>query len=342
MTADNRVALPQPVQPRPGRIRITVDHWDELRGQLLGDDHEHAALLMCGTDDHGDATGFLVREVLKLDATDYLDAGQLHLAIAPATLARHAKRARAEHASLVLCHSHPFPGRVLASPLDLRTEIELCGRVFGDRLDGLPCAALVVGPDGLDGRVWRRDGASPLTDVTVIGPVIVRHSVHSYGLGSQMIGADKSALTVSDPNGPTSRQALLWGTAGQARLHDAHVAVIGCGGTGSHVATQLAHLRVGALTLIDPDIVEPSNLSRLLSATPADVGRTKVSVIADQARRIHPDIRVCAVDMSVLDVDPQTLLDADVIVCATDGHGSRALLTEIVHQYLRPDRKSVV
>jgi molybdopterin/thiamine biosynthesis adenylyltransferase len=119
-------------------------------------------------------------------------------------------------------------------------------------------------------------------------------------------------------------------------LADSHVVVVGNGGTGSHVVTQLAHLRVGHLTLIDDDVVEATNLSRLVGAVPGDVGRPKVEVLAERARAINPEIEVTAVGGSVLDVDPAVYIGADVIVCATDGHGSRSLLTEVCTQYLMP------
>jgi molybdopterin/thiamine biosynthesis adenylyltransferase len=61
-----------------------------------------------------------------------------------------------------------------------------------------------------------------------------------------------------------------------------------------------------------------------------------VEVLADAARAINPSAAVQAVPASVLDVDPALLAMADVVVCATDGHGSRALLTELAQQYLVP------
>src|SRR5205823_6090036 len=91
-------------------------------------------------------------------------------------------------------------------------------------------------------------------------------------------------LPVSDT---VARQVLAWGNTGQNRLTTAHAAVVGAGGTGSQVALQLAHLGIGRLTLIDFDLVERSNLSRLLGSTPADVGRSKVDVLASAVRRVN-------------------------------------------------------
>lgn len=333
MIHDEPVELPQANPARSGGIRLIDRHWDQLCGHLLSDGREHAALLICGVQAKtGGEVEFLVRSVVELTDEDYLDAGALHLSISPRSLARYAKRARALDATLVLCHSHPFPGEVIASPIDLRTEIELCGRVFPSRLNGLPCAALILGPDGIDGRIWLGD-ASPLVQVTVVGPRIERRLSNASGLSSWRPAV--AEVTKVDALA-TARQALLWGETGQRTLREATVAVVGCGGTGSHVVTQLAHLRIGGLTLIDHDVVETTNLSRLVGATWTDVGRHKVDVLVDHVRRINPLIKASAVAESVLDIDPRPLLHADVIVCATDGHGSRALLTELAQQYLIP------
>jgi molybdopterin/thiamine biosynthesis adenylyltransferase len=327
------INLPQVRGAEPGEIRITARHWEQLRAHLLSDGREHAALLACGLASRNGRPVFLVRAVIELTDEDMLDAGELHLSIAPQSLARHIKAARRASATLILCHSHPFPGRIAASPIDLSTEVDLCGRVLPSRLGGAPCAALVVGPDGLDGRMWRRGAAAALSYVTVVGDHVEHMSIGSHGVVRRSADGELGS-GLEDLS--TARQELLWGADGQRILRGAHVAVVGCGGTGSHVVSQLTHLRVGALTLVDPDIVEQSNLSRLVGAGLDDLGQAKVDVLARHAKSINRSIDVTTAAVSVLDLEPQVLVDADVIVCATDGHGSRALLTELAQQYLVP------
>jgi hypothetical protein len=138
----------------PAELRLTDTQWAQLRSGLLGDDDEHAALLVCGYLGTGDDQVLLCRRVQQLGPADLLEEGQRHLAIAPMTLARGAKAARAEQGTVVVCHSHPFPGPVHASPLDLGTEAELCGRALWGRLAPRPVAALILGPDGMEGRIW--------------------------------------------------------------------------------------------------------------------------------------------------------------------------------------------
>lgn len=343
MSDDHSFRCPFPVpcdpSPVPGALRVLQSDWDKLLDHLLGDGDEHAALLICGLNESNDSTTFLVRDMVLLQDEDYVNRGALHLSVAPTALARVAKRARMLDAALIMVHSHPFPGPVIASQIDLRTEADLCRRVLTSRT-GKPAAALVVGPDGLDGRTWTADGASTFETVTVIGDAITRHAVTSHGLPAASSRARATNLTgtpnVLSGESATARQELLWGRAGQDLLRGSNIVLVGAGGTGSHVATQLAHLRVGRLTLIDHDPVETSNLSRIIGLGPEDVGRSKVEALTSRLQRINPDGIVETLEASVLDVDPRVLCAADLIVCATDSHGSRSLLNEIVHQYYIP------
>ncbi|MEN9818858.1 MAG: hypothetical protein RLZ32_2738, partial [Gemmatimonadota bacterium] len=85
----------------------------------------------------------------------------------------------------------------------------------------------------------------------------------------------------TDPFNPRyARQVALkgFGVPAQARLAEARVLVVGLGGLGSPAAMYLAAAGVGAMTLVDRDLVAVSNLHRqLLYATP-DVGRPKLDV----------------------------------------------------------------
>ncbi|AOS43460.1 tRNA threonylcarbamoyladenosine dehydratase [Lacunisphaera limnophila] len=87
----------------------------------------------------------------------------------------------------------------------------------------------------------------------------------------------------------------LYGTAALPRLQAAHVAVIGVGGVGSWVVEGLARSGIGAITLIDLDDVCVTNVNRQLPALDGNIGRPKVTALAERVRLINPACRVTAV-----------------------------------------------
>jgi molybdopterin-synthase adenylyltransferase len=88
----------------------------------------------------------------------------------------------------------------------------------------------------------------------------------------------------------------------QGRLRDATVAILGVGGTGTWFATYLALCGVRNLRLVDPDVVESSNLSRQLTFGIADVGRPKAHAAA-----------------ATLGAQFGELLDVEAIACRVHG-----------------------
>lgn len=85
-----------------------------------------------------------------------------------------------------------------------------------------------------------------------------------------------------------ARTRLLLGDEGLARLAAARVAVFGVGGVGGYAVEALARSGVGAIDLIDSDVVDPTNLNRQIIATAATVGRPKVEVAAERVASINP------------------------------------------------------
>lgn len=90
--------------------------------------------------------------------------------------------------------------------------------------------------------------------------------------------------------------ARLYGEAGAKRLSDAHVCVVGIGGVGSWAAEALARSGIGALTLIDLDMVAESNTNRQVHALGDEYGKAKVAVMAERIHAIHPGCRVETVE----------------------------------------------
>src|SRR5436190_12873998 len=82
------------------------------------------------------------------------------------------------------------------------------------------------------------------------------------------------------------------GGRGQRKLKAARVLLVGAGGLGSPTGLYLAAAGVGVLGLVDPDVVDDSNLQRQVLYTTHDVGRPKVGVAADRLRALNPSLSV--------------------------------------------------
>ena len=128
-----------------------------------------------------------------------------------------------------------------------------------------------------------------------------------------------------------SRHILLpeVGGAGQAKLRDARVLVVGAGGLGSPVLLYLAAAGVGTIGLIDDDCVEISNLQRQIAHTTARIGQSKVLSAAEAALAVNPNVRVETHGTRLNPANALSLIDSyDVICDGTDNFATRFLVAD--------------
>ncbi len=90
----------------------------------------------------------------------------------------------------------------------------------------------------------------------------------------------------------TERTRLLLGDERMARLASAHVLVVGLGGVGAYAAEMLCRAGVGALTIIDGDVIEESNINRQLPALTSTIGQPKTEVMAARLLGINPELKL--------------------------------------------------
>jgi len=112
--------------------------------------------------------------------------------------------------------------------------------------------------------------------------------------------------------------------AGQQKLLDSKVLVIGLGGLGSPLAMYLASSGVGHLTLVDHDRVELTNLQRQIVHDTGSLGELKVASAAQRLRALNPDIAVATVARKLEGADlVQAVRAADVVVDGSDNFATR-------------------
>lgn len=126
------------------------------------------------------------------------------------------------------------------------------------------------------------------------------------------------------------RQILLFGEEGQERLKKAGIFIAGAGGLGSPVAIYLAVAGVGTLTIVDSDVVDPSNLNRQILHHDPDIGRKKITSAREKLREINPDITIRAIDAHLDETNAGNLVgDSDGIVDAMDNYPARYTLNRV-------------
>lgn len=126
------------------------------------------------------------------------------------------------------------------------------------------------------------------------------------------------------------RTGLLLGETGVERLKRARVAVFGVGGVGGYAVEALARSGVGALDLIDNDVIAPSNINRQIIATVNNIGRAKVEVASERVGEINPS---CVVRRHRVFYLPETAAEFDFreydyVVDAIDTVSGKLMLAE--------------
>jgi adenylyltransferase/sulfurtransferase len=130
-----------------------------------------------------------------------------------------------------------------------------------------------------------------------------------------------------------SRQILFppIGQGGQEQLAKTRIALVGCGATGSALASLLSRAGIGYLRLIDRDYVEPSNLQRQVLFDEADAAESLPKAIA-AARKIASFNSEITVEPHAEDLTPDNvedlLADVDIILDGTDNFETRYLIND--------------
>jgi adenylyltransferase/sulfurtransferase len=126
-----------------------------------------------------------------------------------------------------------------------------------------------------------------------------------------------------------NRQILLhdFDVAGQERLLQSRVLIVGLGGLGCPAALYLAAAGVGSLLLADGDAVEESNLQRQIAHTEADIGSNKARSAAAAIAALNPSTRLEVLERDLSEASmPDQVAAVDLVLDATDNYPARFAL----------------
>lgn len=128
-----------------------------------------------------------------------------------------------------------------------------------------------------------------------------------------------------------SRQIMLdeIGFVGLEKLRKAKVCVVGVGGIGNPVVTQLTAMGIGKLKIVDRDVIEISNLHRQHLYTEEDIGRVKVEAAKARLEQINSSVQIEALPNSVTKYTAENIVKGfDIVVDALDSIDARYALND--------------
>ncbi len=302
------------------KLRITEALWDVLRDRLfVRDDVETAGLLLVETTQTPAGCIGIVREAFALPDSAYLVRRRDQLSVDPVALNRLTRPARDRGWGVFTIHTHPGASEAWFSSADDAGDARLMPSLKCQMPSARHGSLVVVEGGDVVARTFGADGSAEDVVFQIVGKTLRR------------------PRDESSPSEPWfARQELALGTLGQSRLRQMRVGIVGLGGIGSVVSMQLAHLGVGELVLIDGDVVEASNISRIVGAVPVDAGRTfKIEVAARYAEalgftRVERHAAYLCADQEAL------LASCDVIISCVDRQLPRALMNRVAYRFCLP------
>lgn len=128
-----------------------------------------------------------------------------------------------------------------------------------------------------------------------------------------------------------SRQIMLEeiGFIGMEKLRNAKVCVVGVGGIGNPVVTQLTAMGISKLRIVDRDVIEISNLHRQHLYAEDDIGKVKVEAAAQRLRKMNTAVEIEAVPISITKYTAESIVEGfDVVIDALDSIDARYALND--------------
>jgi len=120
-----------------------------------------------------------------------------------------------------------------------------------------------------------------------------------------------------------------FGHAGQQKLANAKVLVIGAGGLGCPALQYLAAAGIGTLGIIDQDVVELSNLHRQILYTVNDIGRLKADCAAERLSQLNPDINIIPYPLQLTNQNAVLLISKyDLVIDGSDNFPTRYMVND--------------
>ncbi len=132
-----------------------------------------------------------------------------------------------------------------------------------------------------------------------------------------------------------SRTTLLIGDQNLEKLNKAHVLVVGLGGVGSFAAEFICRAGVGQMTIVDGDVVDPTNRNRQLPALATNHGEAKADIMAERLLAINPELKLTVINEFLSPDRCKAILDTpySYVMDCIDSLSPKLLLLTTAYQH---------
>jgi molybdopterin/thiamine biosynthesis adenylyltransferase len=297
--------------------------------QLAAAPVERGGVLVGQCVQHANSIRFIGTEFIAVSETEYVHQSTYEMRVTSGGFVPALQRAAALGACALWVHNHPGEeGLPVPSAHDERVDRQLAD-TFRIRTDAPFYGTLIVSPRHHDQIAFTGallpEAAAPIRFTRM----------WCVGDGLRLINAFSEQEPSFDAQ--FDRNVRAFGPDIQRALGSLRVGVVGCGGTGSAVAEQLARLGVRYFRLFDADTLSLSNTTRLYGSSPSLVGALKVDVVASNIQRISPGAECFKVAARITSPEAiAALSDSDVVFGCTDDNAGRLVLSRFSSYLMCP------
>ncbi len=265
---------------------------------------------------------YIAQEVIPYENSWVTDSSSTHISFKLEPLRELFRRC--EEANLVFgfIHNHPT-GLEAFSEIDDENEHTIFSAIRNRNGNDITFVSMIWANGKWLART--RSGTDPTIAIPVRHTLVISDRLHIYGYKES---SNEHAEV-------QARQAAAFGKPFVDMLQSLRVGIVGCGGTGSPLATLIARAGIGELVLIDDDKLERSNLNRVRGLTAHDVNEVKSTKLKKFIENIGVSVKVSAFQAKI-DEDPQALdalASCDIVFGCTDDFVGREVMNAALYVY---------
>lgn len=313
------------------RLRLTGRQYAALKTILYpGDGNEAVALALCGvgtlTQEENISKVVCINEIIPIKRNMYIERTPTKCKWKTDFIPKLLKKANNKNQALLKIHSHPN-GEDSFSSFDDASDYELFRSISGWLDTDLPGISAIMLPDE---KIIARSVDDKGSFNNILSTIIV---------GDNIILWNYSDDISNDVPDYSIRTKQVFGKGTTNLLSKLTIGVVGASGTGSPVIEMLNRLSVGNLVIVDPDIMEYKNVTRIYNSTMEDAKnkRFKVDVLAEAILRNGLPTKVVPVSKSTFNPDVvEQLAQCDILFGCIDSIDGRDLLNRLSAFYIIP------